>query len=154
MNGLLGNLQVRFRWGRSEELQGQLVRADAILMPAPKEKWPPEFRCVWWWCECAWRSASRGTELSFCAASGAYQFAAAGACGVFYNSSAARRFPHAQSTPVRPVKPRQSFSDADLDAALVHYKQVLDGRRDHLTELLRFPPSTRIQELLRSCATC
>lgn len=56
--------------------------------------------------------------------------------GVFYNSLTGRRYPHAQATPARAPMQSERFSEADLDAAMAHYNQVLDVGRDDLTELL------------------
>ena len=56
--------------------------------------------------------------------------------GVFYNSLTGRRYPHAQATPTRVPTLSERFSEADLDAAMAHYNQVLDVGRDDLTELL------------------
>ena len=56
--------------------------------------------------------------------------------GIGYNNLTGRRYPHAQRTNSAPsVKPAR-FSTADLDAALLHYNQVLDVSRDDLEELL------------------
>ena len=59
------------------------------------------------------------------------------AAGVVYNRATGRRYPHAQGGP-SPARlgatPR--FSQADLDAVLERYNQVLDVPRDDLAELL------------------
>lgn len=59
--------------------------------------------------------------------------------GMAYNQATGRRYPHAPAAtpaaaPARPADPR--FSEADLDAALSHYNQVLDIPRDDLQQLL------------------
>ncbi|HPG79677.1 MAG TPA: HPP family protein [Piscinibacter sp.] len=57
--------------------------------------------------------------------------------GMAYNTLTGRRYPHVQTTPAAPLSPAGArFSSADLDAALVHYNQVLDVSRDDLEELL------------------
>ena len=56
--------------------------------------------------------------------------------GVLYNSLIGRRYPHAQATPARAPTLSERFSEADLDAAMAHYNEVLDVGRDDLTELL------------------
>lgn len=59
-------------------------------------------------------------------------------CGVLYNNLTGRTYPHAQrSQGVSPTTPAR-FSAADLDAALVHYNQVLDVSRDDLEKLLHY----------------
>jgi CBS domain-containing membrane protein len=59
--------------------------------------------------------------------------------GVFYNSLTGRRYPHGQQQRLAPSKePINRFSEADLDAALAHYNQVLDVSRDDLEDLLHF----------------
>lgn len=55
--------------------------------------------------------------------------------GVFYNSLTGRSYPHV-AAPARTPTPGERFSEADLDAALAHYNQVLDVGRDDLTALL------------------
>ncbi len=61
--------------------------------------------------------------------------------GMAYNSLTGRRYPHAQQVPAAPpaagatvVPPR--FGDAELDAVLARYNQVLDVPRDDLAGLL------------------
>jgi CBS domain-containing membrane protein len=62
--------------------------------------------------------------------------------GVVYNSLSGRRYPHAQ---VRHAGEPARFSEADLDAALAHYNQVLDVSRDDLEELLHHAESAAYQ---------
>jgi CBS domain-containing membrane protein len=62
--------------------------------------------------------------------------------GVVYNSLSGRRYPHAQ---VRHASEPTRFSEADLDAALAHYNQVLDVSRDDLEELLHHAESAAYQ---------
>lgn len=58
--------------------------------------------------------------------------------GMAYNSLTGRRYPHAQQTPApagaQLAPPR--FGDAELDAVLARYNQVLDVPRDDLADLL------------------
>lgn len=68
--------------------------------------------------------------------------------GVLYNTFTGRRYPHAQgrhapSTPQAAASAR--FTEADLDAALAHYNQVLDVSRDDLEELLHYAESAAYQ---------
>lgn len=59
--------------------------------------------------------------------------------GVAYNSLTGRRYPHAQQAPVAAAGPTQApprFGDAELDAVLARYNQVLDVPRDDLAGLL------------------
>jgi CBS domain-containing membrane protein len=58
------------------------------------------------------------------------------AVGVVYNSLTGRPYPHALAPVPASVKPR--FSDADLDAALVRFNQVLNVSRDDLEQLLNY----------------
>lgn len=62
--------------------------------------------------------------------------------GVVYNSLSGRRYPHSQ---VRHAGEAARFSEADLDAALAHYNQVLDVSRDDLEELLHHAESAAYQ---------
>jgi CBS domain-containing membrane protein len=58
--------------------------------------------------------------------------------GMIYNSLTGRPYPRAQvpaETGLRPVAARR-FNEADLDAALAHYNQVVDISRADLQELL------------------
>ncbi|MFN3304644.1 MAG: HPP family protein [Roseateles sp.] len=61
--------------------------------------------------------------------------------GMAYNTLTGRRYPHAQSAPAAAAQgatvapPR--FGDAELDAVLARYNQVLDVPRDDLAELLQ-----------------
>ncbi len=62
--------------------------------------------------------------------------------GMVYNSTTGRRYPHAQHVPAPAAQtgaqvapPR--FGDAELDAVLARYNQVLDVPRDDLAELLQ-----------------
>ncbi|RMQ43473.1 CBS domain containing membrane protein [Pseudomonas cichorii] len=54
--------------------------------------------------------------------------------GVIYNNLTRRPWPHVQQ--VKSDSSASRFSDADLDAALTHYNQVLDVSRDDLHALL------------------
>ncbi|MDO8771130.1 MAG: HPP family protein [Burkholderiaceae bacterium] len=58
--------------------------------------------------------------------------------GVIYNHLTGRPYPHAQRSQGSTSDENARFSAADLDAALVHYNQVLDVSRDDLEELLHF----------------
>lgn len=60
------------------------------------------------------------------------------AAGVLYNNATGRRYPHGQiSAPTTaPHSPQPGFSEADLDAVLARYNQVLDVSRDDLQALL------------------
>ena len=57
------------------------------------------------------------------------------AAGMAYNSFTGRSYPHVPR-PIEPKTEAARFSDADLDAALAHYNQVLDVSRDDLADLL------------------
>ena len=61
--------------------------------------------------------------------------------GMAYNSLTGRRYPHAQQAPAPVPLPGASvapprFGDAELDAVLARYNQVLDVPRDDLADLL------------------
>lgn len=62
------------------------------------------------------------------------------AVGAIYNNLTGRRYPHAMATTTSAqlsgTQAQSRFSDADLDAAMEHYNQVLDVDRGDLTELL------------------
>lgn len=58
--------------------------------------------------------------------------------GMVYNHLTGRPYPHAQRNPAPPPTEPKRFSTADLDAALVHYNQVLDVSRDDLEGLLHY----------------
>jgi len=55
--------------------------------------------------------------------------------GVAYNTLTGRRYPHVQV--VRPPAADARFSQADIDAVLTRYNQVLDISRDDLESLIR-----------------
>ena len=57
--------------------------------------------------------------------------------GVLINSATGRRYPLRPSVPM-PGTDLPRFSAADLDAALVHYNQVIDVSRDDLESLLHY----------------
>ncbi|WP_048441708.1 HPP family protein [Caenimonas sp. SL110] len=66
--------------------------------------------------------------------------------GVLYNSLTGRRYPHSQATPApTPAAQGARFSNADLDAALAHYNQVLDVSRDDLQQLLHHAEAAAYQ---------
>lgn len=59
--------------------------------------------------------------------------------GMAYNSLTGRRYPHAQraaAVPAGPTLAPPRFGDAELDAVLARYNQVLDVPRDDLADLL------------------
>jgi len=56
--------------------------------------------------------------------------------GMLFNTLTGRRYPHGSVRVPAASSPAARFSDADMDAALAHYHQVLDVSRDDLTELL------------------
>jgi CBS domain-containing membrane protein len=60
--------------------------------------------------------------------------------GIAYNSATGRRYPHAQRSAVPPAPAEggvlHAFTDADLDAVLARYNQVVDVSRDDLHQLL------------------
>lgn len=57
--------------------------------------------------------------------------------GMLYNELSGRSYPHRVAA--QPAdRPGSRFSGADLDAALVHYNQVLDVSRDDLEGILEF----------------
>lgn len=62
------------------------------------------------------------------------------AAGIAYNSATGRRYPHAQRSAVPPAPAEggvlHTFTDADLDAVLARYNQVVDVSRDDLHQLL------------------
>ena len=68
------------------------------------------------------------------------------AAGMLYNSLTGRVYPHRQLLAATP--PGSRFTAADLDAALVHYNQVLDVSRDDLAELLNFAEAQAYQRRL------
>jgi CBS domain-containing membrane protein len=57
------------------------------------------------------------------------------AAGMVYNQRTGRRYPHVQAAPPVPGR-AQRFTDADLDAVLARYNQVLDVPRDDLRTLM------------------
>jgi CBS domain-containing membrane protein len=57
--------------------------------------------------------------------------------GVLINSATGRRYPSRPAAPM-PDTDAPRFSAADLDAALVHYNQVIDVSRDDLESLLHY----------------
>jgi CBS domain-containing membrane protein len=60
-----------------------------------------------------------------------------GAAGGAYNNATRRRYPHAQLASSTATKPERALvSEADLDAVLARYNQVLDVPRDDLRALL------------------
>jgi CBS domain-containing membrane protein len=57
--------------------------------------------------------------------------------GIAYNNLTGRRYPHGQRTqPAAPGPRGHGFAEADLDAVLARYNQVLDVPRDDLQNLL------------------
>ena len=62
------------------------------------------------------------------------------AAGVIYNSVTGRPYPHALA-PASPTAPKPRFSDADLDAALARFNQVLNVSREDLEQLLNYAES-------------
>ncbi len=64
--------------------------------------------------------------------------------GVLYNTLTGRRYPHAQGRAVSAATSTR-FTEADLDAALAHYNQVLDVSRDDLEGLLHHAESAAYQ---------
>lgn len=56
--------------------------------------------------------------------------------GMAYNHLTGRRYPHGRPAPAGPAEPGARFTQADLDAAMAHYGQVLDVSRDDLQALL------------------
>ncbi|MEO8152451.1 MAG: HPP family protein [Rhizobacter sp.] len=59
------------------------------------------------------------------------------AAGIAYNNATGRRYPHGQRAPAAAGNaPEPGFSEADLDAVLARYNQVLDVSRDDLQALL------------------
>jgi CBS domain-containing membrane protein len=57
------------------------------------------------------------------------------AAGIVYNRATGRRYP-LRVSPKQDESPRRSFTDADLDAVLARYNQVLDVSREDLHLLL------------------
>lgn len=59
------------------------------------------------------------------------------AAGMAYNHLTGRRYPHGPGAPAAAAPPSRSrFTEADLDAAMARYGQVLDVSRDDLQALL------------------
>jgi CBS domain-containing membrane protein len=62
------------------------------------------------------------------------------AAGMAWHAATGKRYPHAQqarpSPPDAPARAAGRFTPGDLDAALLHYNQVLDVSRDDLEALL------------------
>ncbi len=56
--------------------------------------------------------------------------------GVAYNSATRRRYPHGQNTTAASDAATPHFEEADLDAVIARYNQVLDIGRDDLQDLL------------------
>ena len=56
--------------------------------------------------------------------------------GVLYNTLTGRRYPHVQAAP-KQAPPDAHFSQADIDAVLARYNQVLDISRDDLASLIQ-----------------
>ena len=57
--------------------------------------------------------------------------------GIVYNNATRRPYPHSQLKPAAaPTSPTSQMLDADLDAVLARYNQVLDVSRDDLKALL------------------
>ncbi|MEO8013890.1 MAG: HPP family protein [Polaromonas sp.] len=57
--------------------------------------------------------------------------------GIGYNNATRRHYPHSQLKPAAaPTSPTDQMLDADLDAVLARYNQVLDVSRDDLKALL------------------
>lgn len=65
------------------------------------------------------------------------------AAGLLYNNLTRRPWPHVPATPQPSATGR--FSRADLDAALVHYNQVLDVDRNDLQALLELAEASAYQ---------
>ena len=61
--------------------------------------------------------------------------------GVVYNHVTGRAYPHVQISKLNLIQDDSRFSTADLDAALLHYNQVLDVSRDDLADILHFAES-------------
>jgi CBS domain-containing membrane protein len=64
------------------------------------------------------------------------------AAGIAYNNATGRRYPHPQQTPAPAATATQAadsprFGEAELDAVLARYNQVLDVPRDDLQQLLQ-----------------
>lgn len=60
------------------------------------------------------------------------------AAGMVYNTATGRRYPHAAGPVAAAAPPTiETFAEADLDAVLARYNQVLDVPRDDLHDLVR-----------------
>lgn len=68
--------------------------------------------------------------------------------GVVFNHLTGRSYPHAQGRTVSTRKDAGAFTSADLDAALLHYNQVLDVSRDDLVDLLHLAGKAAFQRTL------
>ena len=66
--------------------------------------------------------------------------------GILFNSWTGRRYPHQHQLEPAPAGSR--FSNADLEAALAHYNQVLDVSRHDLAELLHYAEGVAYQRQL------
>jgi len=66
--------------------------------------------------------------------------------GAAFNTWTGRRYPHQHQLEPTPAGSR--FSNADLEAALAHYNQVLDVSRHDLAELLHYAESVAYQRQL------
>lgn len=58
------------------------------------------------------------------------------AVGIAFNNATGRRYPHGQRLAATETQAAPAFSEADLDAVLARYNQVLDVSRDELQSLL------------------
>lgn len=66
--------------------------------------------------------------------------------GAVFNTMTGRRYPHPHQLEPTPAGSR--FSNADLEAALAHYNQVLDVSRHDLAELLHYAEGVAYQRQL------
>ncbi len=92
---------------------------------------------------------THATDLSFAAFPVLANSALLMLAGVAYNSLTGRRYPHVQvGLPQAPTHAR--FSQADIDAVLARYNQVLDISRDDLESLIQ---QTEIESYRRRLGT-
>ena len=70
--------------------------------------------------------------------------------GIVFNSLTGRTYPHkhALQSPATPPASSSRFTRADLNAALLHYNQVLDVNPDDLIDLLQHAEATAYQRTL------
>lgn len=74
--------------------------------------------------------------------------------GLVYNNLSGRPWPHALAAVPEQPSPSSRFTQADLDAALLRYNQVVDMSEDDLTQLLRQAEANAYQRNLGEWLCC